>query len=839
VTAAPVSALAKAVRDVTTNGSFATSTDASQGDTIEYRLIYTNTGNAAAANVVLSDPVPSGTTYLSCSQTPACTTGGSPVSSVSWTFASVAPGTTITVTFRVQLGSSYAPGTTTAVTNVATLCTTEEGCKNSPPATVNVKTPKSSLAKAVRDVTTDGTFATSTSASPGDVVEYRITYTNSGPGTATNVLISDPVPAHSTYLSCTPVCQTVGQPVTTVSWPASSVAAGASVTLTFQVRLDTTFPAGTTTITNVASATTDQEAGTTSSNQTTVTVTAAPNLQLGKSVDASGVVVVGDQITYTLVYSNTGNAPATGTTVTETVPAGTTFVSCTAGCAVNGSTVTWGVGTVNPGGVGAVTLTVAVATDVGCATCNTAQVASPVQGGGAPVSSNQVCIQAQPAANPAGAHASGSAVGASVVADLALVGPVNQTLASTSSSQTGVGVDAHDDELAGVPVPADGSLLRADLLAVGSSSTVSTTPVQARDLSTAETLGVNVANGLVTADVVLGSAEATATGDAASTSSAGSTFTNPKVQGVALTDVAPNTTLVVGDVLGLGLGVTVGLREETGGTSGPAATTLSGGTYAADLTVRMIHVHVADGNLLKGGKQPIDIVVSQATAHADFPQTRVCDANPTRTVSGHALVASATTNPLLTALSVAYTSIPGRGGQQHVALDQTALPDDGSVVTTGAVDSLSSGTVTLGGTSSSDAAYAAVVCLKLTGAACDIQADAVRAASYSSATATSRGSADAFGSTFTELVGLRVGSMTFSVTPPPNTVIPIPGVATVILNEQVCDNGGTLAQQCADGTQAGHSGLTVRAIHVILFDPVNGPGGEIVVAEAHSDATFR
>jgi len=36
-----------------------------------------------------------------------------------------------------------------------------------------------------------------------------------------------------------------------------------------------------------------------------------------------------------------------------------------------------------------------------------------------------------------------------------------------------------------------------------------------------------------------------------------------------------------------------------------------------------------------------------------------------------------------------------------------------------------------------------------------------------------------------------------------------------------------------------HSGLTVRAIRVVLLDPPPGglPGLEVIVAEAHSDAT--
>jgi uncharacterized membrane protein YjjB (DUF3815 family) len=62
-----------------------------------------------------------------------------------------------------------------------------------------------------------------------------------------------------------------------------------------------------------------------------------------------------------------------------------------------------------------------------------------------------------------------------------------------------------------------------------------------------------------------------------------------------------------------------------------------------------------------------------------------------------------------------------------------------------------------------------------------------------------------------------------------------------MLNEQFCDNNGTLAASCANGSVAGHAGLTVRGIHLVVTVPnVLGlaPGVEIIVSEAHSDAKF-
>ena len=64
----------------------------------------------------------------------------------------------------------------------------------------------------------------------------------------------------------------------------------------------------------------------------------------------------------------------------------------------------------------------------------------------------------------------------------------------------------------------------------------------------------------------------------------------------------------------------------------------------------------------------------------------------------------------------------------------------------------------------------------------------------------------------------------------------------MILNEQFCDNQGTLAANCSDGTVFGHAGLTVRAIRVVVTVPDNALGlktGQVIVAESHSDADFR
>lgn len=93
-----------------------------------------------------------------------------------------------------------------------------------------------------------------------------------------------------------------------------------------------------------------------------------PQMTLNKVVDLATVPSTGGQVTYTISYANinplgapTWGGPALNVTITDNLPPGATFVSCTGGCAGTGP-VTWNIGTVpappNAGSNGAVTVTV-------------------------------------------------------------------------------------------------------------------------------------------------------------------------------------------------------------------------------------------------------------------------------------------------------------------------------------------------------------------------------------------------------------------------------------------------------------------------------------------------
>lgn len=832
VTSLPKSEPGKTAQNITTGGAPGTTITASPGDTIQYNLTYKNAGTSPATNVVLSDPIPARTTFVSCSDS--CTQtkdAGGVVTEVSWTLASVAPGETVTRTFRVKLDDTFPAGATTPVTNVAKACI-GTSCVSTPPVTVNVKTPSSSTNKDVR-VLPDGTFANTASATPGDSLEYRLIYTNSGPGDAHDVTLSDVIADGQTFVSCTGSCDSTTTPGT-VTWSLGTVAAGASRTVTFIVKLDDTFPAGTTTIDNVAVSKTREE-GQKPSDKTTVTVTAKPDLKLEKSASSptTGKAVAGEEITYTLAYRNDGDATAAGTTIEETVPAGTEYVSCSPSCTTTGtpvSSVTFTIGSVPAGGNGTVTLTVRVKDDVGCQVCNTAQIKSPSQNNGTAVNSNQVCLTGVPGPNPAGANASGNAAGLVVksagisLLGVGLVPAIDERLSDVSSAQHGVGTDGRSESLLSIPAPVS-SLVAADVIRGTTSSSVTESPARARNTSTATTADVNVLSGVVTAQVVNASAQATATGDASSVSAAGTRTAGLIVAGINRDNVPPNTTVNV-DVVGM-TGVTVTINEQIVTTSGPAPGQTSGGTYRGHIEVNGVHVRVVDADLLKGGKQPIDIIVSHAVADADFPQTRLCETAPLRSVSGHAFIASVKTAPNLVDIVHGFAGIPTSGGSDYQSVANVDVNETGGLVDADAADSSSTGTVTTLGASATSYAQAANVCVIAPMVPdCVVRATLVRSQSNSSATGIGRSSDD----TGTTLQNISVAGTTIPIPldPAPNTVIPLLGIGTLVLNEQI-----------PDAPETGHTGLTVRALRLTLLDPAAGPlGAEVIVAEAHSDARF-
>jgi hypothetical protein len=430
---------------------------------------------------------------------------------------------------------------------------------------------------------------------------------------------------------------------------------------------------------------------------------------------------------------------------------------------------------------------------------------------------------------PQRANAAGSALTARV--QDTLLG-LNQSLVSVSTSQSGVGAQTRSDQLLNVALPAPGGeVLRADVLRSSSGSVVTASPAEASQTSTAEAANLNVMNGLVTASAVRAVATARASGNSSSVSSVGSVLKDVTVRGAAMGDAAPNTRVDLPPDL-FGPGSYVVLNERTASTSRPAPTQTSGGTYAADLEVNMIRVHITDELPLVAGNQALDVTVANAKAHADFPQITVCPGAPLQAVSGHAYVLREANDVLTIPVTHGFVSILPTGGHDHQDLAQAST----SAASAGAAVTDSNGA--LSPTSASSYAQAAGLCIASAPSGCTIAAQLVKSQANSSGGSSSASSND----NGTNFVGLSVLGTPTTVGASRNQVVELPGIGFVILDEQFCDNGAALPN-CAGGSAAGSSGLTVRAIHLVVTVPSNPTGlragTEAIVAEAHADVLSR
>ncbi|VAW08066.1 internalin, putative, partial [hydrothermal vent metagenome] len=321
--------VAKSVNDTTPN----------PGQSITYTVQVTNGGPDTATGVALLDALPTGVTFVSAS-----TSQGS-YTAPTWTVGSITNGSTSTLTIVATVDSGTEGSTILNTAAVSAVNETDTNPANdSDDASINVPAVDVTVSKVVDTAT----------ANPGDTVTFTITAGNSGPGTATGVVITDVLPTGLTLLSATPSLGTM----TGSTWTVGALGDGASATLT----IVTTVDSGTagSTITNTATLTGVTEVDTEPSNDSsaaTVFVNAV-DLTVTKTVD-NATPNPGDTIVYTVSVSNLGPDAATGVTLVDTLPIGTTIVGAVPS---QGSYVgsTWTVGTISSGTTATLALTVTV-----------------------------------------------------------------------------------------------------------------------------------------------------------------------------------------------------------------------------------------------------------------------------------------------------------------------------------------------------------------------------------------------------------------------------------------------------------------------------------------------
>ncbi len=387
-----ISAFISAVKQVTLAIDADASSSVTSGDTLAYSVTLTNT-NGAATGVVFTDPVPAGAIYVAGSMTvnaapvtdaldgDGADFGITEAGALTVEIGPMAPAEVVVIGFRVQVAPGLPNGFVVSNQGVVDSeqtvpkPTDEDGdpSNGDQPTDVEIGAPlepRLLLSKSV--ALTGDTVAPIGVINTGDEVTYTIVISNPGLADLTGVEFTDMVPtgAMPAGVTVTGVTTTQG----TAPAPSNNIAivdigtitAGGTVTITIIGTVN-----GTGAVVNTAGATAD---GPLDAEDSAVFTSEAdgesgsPELDISKSVvllgdlNGDGQVNPGETIRYMIEVSNIGSAPATGVTITDTLPADLSLVSVnTTGIVVTTSpTLVVNAGTLPPGATAFVSVVMTV-----------------------------------------------------------------------------------------------------------------------------------------------------------------------------------------------------------------------------------------------------------------------------------------------------------------------------------------------------------------------------------------------------------------------------------------------------------------------------------------------
>ena len=306
------------------------------------QLVYTFTINhdtvspSDAQNVVLTDVLPAGLTGVTINAPTATQTNfDNATGTVTVEFDTIPVGETRTFTVTADIDEAVT-GTLTNTASIAVDNETDLSDNNDTAVTIVNPEFDVTITKDVNNPT----------PLPGETVTYDVVLVNSGPSTATGVVLTDDIPAGLSFVSGTLnglAATVVGN---TVTFPAITLGddQSADASLVFTVS-DTASGV----ITNTADVTTDPGETNLLNNddQAVITVTPQVDISVVKTVDNASSLP-GGNLVYTVTVTNSGPSTAVNVIATDTLPAGVTFVS---GTGPNGAALTAvnGVVTVNGG----------------------------------------------------------------------------------------------------------------------------------------------------------------------------------------------------------------------------------------------------------------------------------------------------------------------------------------------------------------------------------------------------------------------------------------------------------------------------------------------------------
>jgi len=347
-----------------------TKTDAADpvapGEALVYTIIVTNNGPSDATGVNVVDNLPDGIRITSANSTvgtvtiPASAQDTIAANNDDLTVAigNLAVGASATITVNaVVLPDFRAAGgtiTNTAIVSSSTPGLTDSNTANNTASETTTLTPEIDL-RVTKTDSPDPAIA-------GNSLTYQIIVTNDGPSTATNVSISDTLPAGVTFTNVITTQGTATNNNGVVTGALGTLAPGAAATVTITVGIN---PATRGSLTNTVTASAAETDTNTTNNtaSTTTTINGSIDLAITKT-DSADPIGAGAPLVYTILVTNNGPSTATNVVVTDNLSTtGVTFVSgsSTVGTVANAAgLVTANVGTLAPGASATITLNTTV-----------------------------------------------------------------------------------------------------------------------------------------------------------------------------------------------------------------------------------------------------------------------------------------------------------------------------------------------------------------------------------------------------------------------------------------------------------------------------------------------
>ena len=327
----------------------------SAGDTATFTIVLTNHGPGAAANVTLSDQLPSGTWTLGGANAASCSISASNL--LTCNFGTVASGATRTITVSKASVAAECPSIHNDVTVAASNENTDtDQFSNSDDADIVVNCPDVHVLKT----------ADSGTINAGEVAAFTIVVSNDGIGTAKNVTLHDPLPSGVNW-TINPAVAGCAIVSNTLDCSFATLASGASVTIHISGLTDNGDCAGLDNTAVVAASNEPVADQSDNSDSASIDVN-CPDIGVVKTAD-DGTISAGDTAAFTVVITNHGPGTAFNVHVADTLPAGVTWTldPAVAGCSIVGTALTCDFASLAP----AASITLHISGETVAANCGT------------------------------------------------------------------------------------------------------------------------------------------------------------------------------------------------------------------------------------------------------------------------------------------------------------------------------------------------------------------------------------------------------------------------------------------------------------------------------------